>query len=725
MDLDVLFGVTGTGHQAVVTRSPAGDGQSVTFGPLLSDLELENFVLKVGRFRSRTRRVEAAPVAAAKQVGGRLFEAVFAGVTGECLRRSLDRAREEQATLRIRLRVSACPGLTNLPWELLYDRDDDWFLALSERTPIIRYVQLPDPPRPVPVTLPLRILLIRSEPSDYLPLGLAAEWEHVSQALGELSDAGMVRFTELASATLGELRRALLRDTFHVLHYMGHGGFDSERGGVLLFTDRVGHGLPVTSGDLGVLLHDHTSLRLAVLNACEAGRTDPTDPFAGVADTLVRRGIPAVIAMQFEVSDDAAIEFAPALYGALAAGRPVDAAVAEARKAIYTVSPLEWATPVLYLRADDALLFDITSHMAQATSTALAHAREGDTLCYQARYASAETEYRIALTQDPRLARAHAGLAFVLSELGRDDEAESSSREAIRLDPALAIAHAALGSALCGLKRYAEAETACREAIRLDPASTWAHNHLGVVLRRTKRYPEAEAAYREAIRLDPGWGMTHNNLGFLLNVTERYPEAEAEYREAIRLNPGWSTPHSNLGFLLNVTERYPEAEAEFREAIRLNPANASAHLGLGILLYRPKRYPHAEAEFREAIRLNPAEVNAHAWLGVTLYRLERYPEAEAAHRESIRLDPASAVDHQHLGHVLEAVQRYPEAEAAYREAIRLDPAKASAHDDLGDVLRKTKRYPEAEAEYREAIRLDPALTTARKNLEDIRNAQKR
>jgi hypothetical protein len=47
---------------------------------------------------------------------------------------------------------------------------------------------------------------------------------------------------------------------------------------------------------------------------------------------MVRRGIPAVIAMQFEISDDAAIEFAPALYGALAARRAVDTAVAEARK---------------------------------------------------------------------------------------------------------------------------------------------------------------------------------------------------------------------------------------------------------------------------------------------------------------------------------------------------------------------------------------------------------
>jgi len=49
-----LVSRAGDDYQAMITRSPAGDGQSVTFGKLFTDLELENFVLKVGRFRSRT-----------------------------------------------------------------------------------------------------------------------------------------------------------------------------------------------------------------------------------------------------------------------------------------------------------------------------------------------------------------------------------------------------------------------------------------------------------------------------------------------------------------------------------------------------------------------------------------------------------------------------------------------------------------------------------------------
>lgn len=359
LDLDVLFTQTGDNYQAQVVRSPTGEGQAVRFPRPFSDLELENLILKIGRFTGRTRRIEAPPVIAAKEAGARLFSAVFAGAVGECLRRSQDRAMDEQAALRIRLRLSDCPELADLPWELLYDSSEDSFLALSSSTPVVRHIQLPARTRPISVTLPLKILVIRSEPADYPALDLDAEWTQVSKSLAGLTRTGLLAVRELAIPTLGELRRELLRDTYHVLHYMGHGGFDQQRGGFLMFTDDTGRAAQVTAADLGVMLRDHSSMRLAVLNACQAGRTDPHDPFAGVADALLRRGIPAAIAMQFEITDAAAVEFAPALYGALATGRSIDVALAEARKAMYTVSPLEWATPVLYLRTDSARLFDI------------------------------------------------------------------------------------------------------------------------------------------------------------------------------------------------------------------------------------------------------------------------------------------------------------------------------------------------------------------------------
>jgi Flp pilus assembly protein TadD len=586
-DLDLLIDAYGDGYRARVLRSPAGDGQAVTFARPFSNLELENFLLKMGRSRGRTRRIESAPVAAAKQFGGRLFSAMFAGPVGECLQRSVDRAQGEDATLRIRLRLSDCPELADIPWEFLYDKDDDWFVALSGATPLVRYLQLPSQPRPLSVTLPLRILAIRSEPTDYPSLDLKAEWSQVMASLSEFVDEGAITVTDLAAPTLSELRRVLLRDRFHVLHYMGHGGFTPEGGGVLLFTDHSGRGVPVTAEQLSVMLRDHTSLRLAVLNACEAGRTDPADPFGGIADTLVRRGIPAVIAMQFEISDTAAVEFAPALYGALAAGRPVDAAVAEARKAIYAVSPLEWATPVLHLRADNAHLFDITQPaLTPARPPKPSHA--GDARAPQDPITEREPDNRDAVRQNLESASTNAELGSHLVGQERYQEAVTALREAIRRNPGNSGARQNLGYALNELKRYQEAVTALREAVRLNPDDAYAQGQLGYALINLKRYPEAETPFREAIRLNPGNAWAHGKLGYALNEQERYREAEPLLREAIRLNPDDSWVHNSLGYALEKMKRLAEAVAEYDNAVRLDRENATARENLAGLRRRLK-----------------------------------------------------------------------------------------------------------------------------------------
>jgi hypothetical protein len=72
--------------------------------------------------------------------------------------------------------------------------------------------------------------------------------------------------------------------------------------------------------------------------------------------------MPAVIAMQFEITDSVAIILARAFYESLARGAPVDTALAEARLAIFAADDgIEWGAPVLYLRAHDGRLFDIES----------------------------------------------------------------------------------------------------------------------------------------------------------------------------------------------------------------------------------------------------------------------------------------------------------------------------------------------------------------------------
>jgi roadblock/LC7 domain-containing protein len=360
-DLLVESGSPGS-YKARVLRSPAGESGPVDFTLPFSAEQLENFVLKVGRpRRGGTRgpgRPESAPL---KAFGGQLYSAVFQDELHETLRNSVSVARAEGMGLRVRLRLRDTPELAGLPWEFLYDPRRNHFLALSHRTPLVRYLDLPDPPRPLSVEGPLRLLVMISSPSDYDTLDVEQEWRTLTGALAPLLEAGRVVVERLEAASLAALQPRLRREEFHVFHFIGHGGYRPDwADGVLVMEDRVGRGREVAGEELGGLLSDHDPMRLAVLNACEGARSDATDPFAGVAQSLIQQGLPAVVAMQFEITDDAAIILAHELYGAVADGYPLDAALAEARRAIRNDgNPTEWATPVLYSRAPDGRLFDL------------------------------------------------------------------------------------------------------------------------------------------------------------------------------------------------------------------------------------------------------------------------------------------------------------------------------------------------------------------------------
>src|SRR5262249_8804194 len=190
--------------------------------------------------------------------------------------------------------------------------------------------------------------------TDHPQLNVDQEWTNLRTALGDLEQSGLVTLERLDGANLEMLGKRLDRGGHNVLHFIGHGGFDShEQDGVLILEDEHHRGVHISGRKLGMLLYDHRrSLRLAVLNACEGARVGRTDPFSGTAQSLVQQGIPAVIAMQFEISDEAAITLTQAFYTALAEGHPVDTALANARKVIFARgNEVEWGTPVLYLRS--------------------------------------------------------------------------------------------------------------------------------------------------------------------------------------------------------------------------------------------------------------------------------------------------------------------------------------------------------------------------------------
>ena len=303
---------------------------------------------------SRRRRDDSPQ---AQQFGAALFNAVFTGNVLSLFDASRALARQDDSGLRIRLRILA-PQLANLPWELLFDPRQGEFLCLSQQTPLVRTVETMQPIETLIVTPPLRILGMTASPLDLQPLDVAHEKELLQGAVAKMN--GQIELVWTSGESWRDLQGSLQQGPWHIFHFIGHGLFDDAAAeGALALTDAQGRADLRNTLEVSRLVADHSALRLVVLNACEGAQTGTQALYASIAEHLVRRGLPAVLAMQYAITDAAAVEFTRSFYGALANGLPVDAACAEARKAMSLAAPdsWEWATPVLFLRSPDGELW--------------------------------------------------------------------------------------------------------------------------------------------------------------------------------------------------------------------------------------------------------------------------------------------------------------------------------------------------------------------------------
>jgi hypothetical protein len=375
-DFDLHLRRSGRKYIAHVIRSDAGEANE-QFSLPFTELEIENLILKL-RPTSGNRSVDASRENAAKELGGGLYNAVFQGELALRLASCIQLASQTQTKVRIRLRLDAVPELASLPWEFLYDKSLNRFLSLSKETTLVRYLDHPRPLEALSVSASLKAAVMISSPNDLPSLNVEAEWRKLQQAFSQLP-AGLVKVDRLAQASLAELDHRLSRDDYHIFHYIGHGLFDEATGvSSLALEDEGGGSFEIAGEKIGVHLQNHASLRMVILNACEGARGAMHDVYSGIAQGLIRCGIPAVIGMQFEISDKAAIAFSSRFYDAVARGKPVDESLDEARLAIHAAQNggSEWGTPVLYLRAQDGNLFNVKTPPSEDLQTMAGLTRE-------------------------------------------------------------------------------------------------------------------------------------------------------------------------------------------------------------------------------------------------------------------------------------------------------------------------------------------------------------
>jgi formylglycine-generating enzyme required for sulfatase activity len=411
----------GREYPVAIVRSPAGEARETMkfpFDELALKDRLQNLQIALLRSGGKRRSFLSPEERAVQEFGQALFNALLIGELRSRYDVSQREAAQKGLGLRFKLRIQS-PELAALPWEFLYDSRQAEYVCLSRSTPVVRYLVLPQIIQPLAVATPLRILGMTVSPSDLQPLDLDNEKHRVEEATKDLQKKGLVELTWLEGKTWRDLQKAMRAGPWHIFHFIGHGAFDRNAGeGLIFLEDEEGASHRLTATQLGRLLADHHSLRLALLNACEGAASSERDIFSSTGSILVRRGLPAVLAMQYEITDRAAVEFSRSFYEALSESMPVDAAVVEARKAISLAvnNTVEWGTPVLYMRAPDGKVFDMESAKVAAsrppkmpsvpkeTEEKKLYAKfknEGDALFDQGKYIEAKLKYANALAQKP------------------------------------------------------------------------------------------------------------------------------------------------------------------------------------------------------------------------------------------------------------------------------------------------------------------------------------
>ncbi len=292
----------------------------------------------------------------ARELGRKLLEGAFSQDSLTLWYESYQLARERRRGLRLRLHINSWE-LSRLPWELMYDPRRGEFLVFDQRVSLVRYLRLLATSAALRRSSSLKILAVVASPLDQLQLDWRAELDVLREAVEELEEGGLVEFSVCHHATYDKMHNALMTVRPDVIHFIGHGEFDpEEERGFVILEDGEGRVDPLDATGAARIFRRYGT-RLVVLNACYTA----TGGWAGLAPALVRAEIPAVVAMQWPVEDEAAVRFSRAFYRCLSLERPIDECLAEGRlgASATTSDPGHWGSPVLFLRSVSGQLWRI------------------------------------------------------------------------------------------------------------------------------------------------------------------------------------------------------------------------------------------------------------------------------------------------------------------------------------------------------------------------------
>ena len=331
-----------------------------------------------------------------QHLGRNMYNAVFPGRVGDFFELILQNIKDERNIrngqqggnknrwLRVIIEVHPTSPISTWPLEFLYcERMGTWLATERPSLTLSRHLTLGGTLDLRLQEPPLRTLVVISDPEE---LGGVISTK-VLEEIGKLAKPpkeGEEKSMDVK--VLGRLKNyqqdipgidyldqpakyenivELIKEEWqpHVLHFIGHGKFEKNKGCLgFIKDDDDAHTVDwISADDISQLFTDWLP-RLVLLQACQGAQSGTEPGFMSLADRISKRNIPAVVAMQFAITNDFATIFAQGFYEALRDGQDVDAAVQIGRykitnKARWTNR--DFGAPVLFTYRPDAIMHRI------------------------------------------------------------------------------------------------------------------------------------------------------------------------------------------------------------------------------------------------------------------------------------------------------------------------------------------------------------------------------
>nr|WP_315862873.1 CHAT domain-containing protein [Trichothermofontia sichuanensis] len=578
---------------------------------------MQDPLLKVLQDKKQLGRGTGEPtVANLVSFGQTLYNQLFQGTIRDSWVTAQGIAYHRRERLRLRLGLKGT-RLTRIPWEVL---QGDRPLATGTDVMFSRYqptpIALPSPLLPhlhPDLQQPLRVLVVLAAPEDQERLALRHEVETLQAELrrvatsSEMGPLPELDLTILEQPGREALTQALEQGDYQVLHYSGHSNVSATGGELYLVSGQTGLTETLSGEDLAGLLVNN-GICMVVLNSCRGAHAASeaiTDDTAtqSLAESLVRRGIPGVLAMAERIPDSVALTLSRLFYRNLKQGYPVDLSLNRARQGLisaYGSHQLYWALPILYLHQNFDGFLTVPAPAA-ADREANLDPPEPIVLEPVTNATASEATVPPPSVSSVQSQRVPPDMASAASLLAIDDtdtpispEELSKAAELIRQlsggeadtdleEPLLAAGHESLLPDTATDLPAFTLEHPLREGDHPDDLvgplaypGTEAEPEAGLL--NQQQLAHVVAAYRREVALNPKDANAYHKLGLALYKLGEYEEAAQMYRQAIELDPSRSDLYRNLGTALYRQGNIPAALDAYSQALEKlsHPAPATA-----------------------------------------------------------------------------------------------------------------------------------------------------